>query len=125
MSKTDFERYVSWLEDGPNTAGLETTRWAIRHEQENPTAALRLRQAHEQAKREVDAVMLYESTLEHVREAAALLAEDSAEAARLAERLSVAGSLREFDYYLALSMLSKAVVDQDRRIAELEGRIGS
>ena len=70
--------------------------------------------------------MLYESTsLEHVREAAALLAEDSAEAARLAERLSVAGSLREFDYYLALSMLSKAVVDQDRRIAELEGRIGS
>jgi hypothetical protein len=67
--------------------------------------------------------MRAEQSLEAVRELAALLAQDSTEAAHLRERLSVQGSLRPYDIYLTLSVLAQAVVQRERRIAELEERI--
>jgi len=59
---SDEQRYLEFLEVGPNASGLDTVRWAMRYEGTQPQETLRLRRVHEQSKREADAVMLYEET---------------------------------------------------------------
>jgi hypothetical protein len=59
---TDEQAYELWLREGGNGVDLAVTRQALAFAAAEPTAALRLKSALEQAEREADAVMLYEST---------------------------------------------------------------